>query len=61
MLWVDPKYDLVFVFLTNRTWPDPYNTRLYRGGYRKRMMEIVYRALQKRQSTHDWLKLPVAG
>ncbi len=61
MLWIDPEYDLVFVFLTNRTWPDPYNLRLYRGGYRKRMMEIVYEALKKRDShPHVW-KMPVAG
>lgn len=61
MLWIDPEYELVFVFLTNRTWPDPYNLRLYRGGYRKRMMEIVYEALKKKDSGRQVWKMPVAA
>ncbi len=52
MMWIDPEKELVFIFLANRTWPDPYNTRLYRQGWRKRIMEVVYRAIGTRQSPH---------
>jgi beta-N-acetylhexosaminidase len=45
-IWVDPKYDLVFVFLSNRVYADGGNNNL-RGklDVRGKMMEAVYKAL----------------
>ena len=44
--WADPDNRLVFVFLCNRTYPDPWNTTLTRLDLRTRMQEMLYRALR---------------
>ncbi len=44
-VWADPDNDLIFVLLTNRTYPDPGNERLTKLGTRSRMHRDLYRAL----------------
>lgn len=44
-IWVDPKHDLIFVFLSNRIHPNSFNRRLFREGVRRRMHEVIYNAL----------------
>jgi beta-N-acetylhexosaminidase len=46
-VWVDPRYDLVYVFLSNRTYPDPNNNRLSKKNVRKRIHDVVYKAMKK--------------
>jgi CubicO group peptidase (beta-lactamase class C family) len=46
-VWADPEHDLVFVFLSNRTYPDMNNRKLITGNYRTRIQDIIYRALAK--------------
>ena len=43
--WVDPDNRLVFVFLCNRTYPDPWNSKLTSLDLRPRMQEMVYKSL----------------
>lgn len=43
-IWIDPEFDLVFVFLSNRVWPDRSN-RLLNFNIRPRIQEIVYRSM----------------
>lgn len=43
--WVDPEYDLVFVFLSNRTYPNRQNTILIRERLRQRLQDLVYEAI----------------
>jgi beta-glucosidase-like glycosyl hydrolase/CubicO group peptidase (beta-lactamase class C family) len=43
--WVDPKENLVFIMLTNRTYPDQENGRLVKYNIRGRTLEAVYKAL----------------
>jgi beta-N-acetylhexosaminidase len=43
-IWVDPQFDLVFVFLSNRVWPDRSN-KLLNANIRTRLQEVVYRAI----------------
>ncbi len=43
--WADPKNDLVFIFLSNRTYPDENNLKLVKNNFRTRAFEIVYKAL----------------
>ncbi len=43
--WVDPENNLVFVFLSNRTFPDRHNRKLFRNKTRERVHQIVYDAL----------------
>lgn len=42
MVWVDPKYDLVYVFLSNRVYPTQENKKLIRTGVRTNIMDVIY-------------------
>ena len=44
-IWVDPEYDLIYVFLSNRTWPDARNNTLMREHVRTRIMDKIYEAI----------------
>lgn len=48
--WADPMHNLVFVFLSNRTYPDMKNNLLGRDDYRPKLQSIVYAALNPNQS-----------
>ena len=41
LIWVDPAFDLVYVFLSNRTFPDADNTRLLRLDTRTEIQRVV--------------------
>lgn len=42
-VWVDPQEDLIFVFLSNRTYPDRTNLKISRMEIRQRANEVAYR------------------
>ena len=44
-VWVDPKYDLIFIFLSNRVNPVENNPRLSALNIRGRIQETVYQAM----------------
>ena len=44
-VWVDPEFDLVFVFLSNRVYPDMFNTKLLTGNIRPRIQDIIYQSI----------------
>jgi beta-N-acetylhexosaminidase len=44
-IWVDPEFDLVFVFVSNRVYPEMTNNKLLTANIRSRVQEIVYRAM----------------
>lgn len=44
VVWADPDRNLIFVFLSNRTFPTMNNNKLINGNYRPRMQGVVYRA-----------------
>ncbi|MEM9990160.1 MAG: glycoside hydrolase family 3 N-terminal domain-containing protein [Bacteroidota bacterium] len=43
--WADPDENLVFIFLSNRTYPSYKNNRLGNENYRPKIHSVVYRAL----------------
>lgn len=43
-IWVDPEFDLVFVFLSNRVWPDRSN-KLLNANIRPRIQEVIYKSM----------------
>jgi CubicO group peptidase (beta-lactamase class C family) len=48
--WIDPENDLVFVLLTNRTWPNADEKKQYvNEGVRIQMMDCVYNAIRQYQ------------
>jgi len=45
-VWVDPKYKLVYVFLSNRVYPD-LSSKLTSLSIRPRIQDVVYQAIEK--------------
>lgn len=50
-VWVDPVYDLVYVFLSNRVYPDANNKKLADYSIRPRIHDVVYRSLFRNYPT----------
>ncbi len=44
-IWVDPAYELVYVFLSNRVHPDMNNNKLLNLNIRPRIQEVVYQSV----------------
>lgn len=44
-VWVDPDQQLVYVFLSNRVYPDASNNRLIRDGIRTQIQTVIYRSI----------------
>ena len=45
IVWMDPDYDLLYVFLSNRIHPDQHNAKLVTTNVRTRIQEQVYRSI----------------
>lgn len=43
--WGDPDEDLVYIFLSNRVYPDADNRKLITTGYRTQIMKVIYEAV----------------
>jgi beta-glucosidase-like glycosyl hydrolase/CubicO group peptidase (beta-lactamase class C family) len=46
LVWIDPDYDLVYIFLSNRIHPDQYNQKLIEMDVRTRIQEVVYNSIK---------------
>ena len=45
--WVDPKYDLLYVFLSNRVCPDADNTKLSSMNIRTDIQDYIYQVIKE--------------
>ena len=45
-VWADPKYNLIYIFLSNRVHPS-VDTKLYTLNIRSRIQDVVYEAIRK--------------
>jgi len=45
MVWIDPEFDMTFVFLSNRIYPNANNYKLNRENVRTRIQDVVYEAM----------------
>ncbi len=45
--WADPDNKIIYIFLSNRTYPKMNNKKLYSGDFRPRIQEVIYDALIK--------------
>ena len=43
--WADPENDILFIFLSNRTYPDAENKLLINQSIRPRIQEVIYKAI----------------
>jgi len=51
IVWADPKFNLAFVFLSNRIHPNSNNYKLIQKNIRTRLQDVVYEALMT-----NWIK-----
>jgi beta-N-acetylhexosaminidase len=47
-VWVDPEYELMYIFLSNRTYPSMKNRKLIEMGVRTKIQDIIYQAIQEK-------------
>ncbi len=45
LVWADPKYNLIYVFLSNRINPNQYNKKLIKTDVRTKIQSAIYRSL----------------
>ena len=45
MAWCDPDNNLIYIFMSNRTYPDEFNTKLSKENIRTKIQEVIYEAL----------------
>lgn len=43
--WVDPDHNLVYIFLSNRIYPDCSNTKLIKDNIRTNIQEVIYKSI----------------
>ena len=44
-VWVDPEFDLIYIFLSNRINPDAENTKLMTLNIRSRIQDLIYKSI----------------
>lgn len=48
MVWVDPEYGLIYVFLSNRVYPDASTNKLAKLNIRTDIQSLIYKSIKKR-------------
>jgi CubicO group peptidase (beta-lactamase class C family) len=43
--WADPEQEIIYVFLSNRTYPDASNNRLLNENIRTEIQRLIYEAI----------------
>ena len=43
--WVDPEQQLIYIFLSNRVYPNRSNTKLAKMNIRTRIQDTIYKAI----------------
>jgi beta-N-acetylhexosaminidase len=44
-IWIDPEFELVYVFLSNRVYPDRSNNKLSSTNIRSRIQDVIYQSI----------------
>ena len=52
-VWVDPEFNLVYVFLSNRVNPDMTNNKILNANIRPRIQEVIYQSIFEYCSQHS--------
>jgi CubicO group peptidase (beta-lactamase class C family) len=51
--WADPQYGLVYIFLSNRVYPDATNTKLIKENIRTRIQDIIYESIMGEETLRE--------
>ncbi len=52
-VWVDPEEELIYIFLSNRTYPDAGNGKLIQMNVRTKIQDIIYESIIRGNSSDD--------
>ena len=52
-VWADPEFNLIYVFLSNRIYPDANNTKLIKTNIRTRIQDLIYEAMWSYKQHYD--------
>lgn len=44
-IWIDPEFDLIYIFLSNRVHPDMTNNKLIHANIRSRIQDVIYQSI----------------
>lgn len=44
-VWIDPEFDLIYIFLSNRIYPDADNIKLIKSNVRTRIHDVIYESI----------------
>lgn len=50
LLWIDPKYNLIYIFLSNRVCPYSYNRKLITENIRTKIQDVIYRSFLPKET-----------
>ena len=51
-VWVDPEFNLIYIFLSNRVYPDAGNAKLIQNNIRTRIQDVIYQAMWDFEKYH---------
>jgi CubicO group peptidase (beta-lactamase class C family) len=51
--WADPEFGLVYIFLSNRIYPDAENRKLIDSNIRTRIMDVIYQSIFEYESKQE--------
>jgi hypothetical protein len=49
MAWADPEQGIIYIFLSNRVYPDADNNKLVKQNVRTRIQQVIYDSIVKRR------------
>lgn len=52
-VWVDPDFDLIYVFMSNRVYPDAGNRKLISHDIRTRIHDVIYESIFEFEKSND--------
>ena len=52
-VWADPTFDVIYIFLSNRIYPDANNVKLIKNNIRSRIQDTIYEAIWQYQAVHN--------
>jgi len=54
-VWADPEHDIIFIFLSNRTYPSMNNNTFGKYDFRPRIQTVIYNAIMDKKKTQNTL------
>lgn len=54
-VWADPEQEIIYIFLSNRTYPSMRNYKLSKNDYRPRIQSVIYEAVMNDAEEEEWV------